>query len=149
MTVEPPRVRQATPDDRDEVFGLACEMAITFVPRRDAFDVSFEAVLHMSDAHLLVVELDGRVAGYLLGFEHPAFFANGPVAWVEEIAVREDLRRGGLGSWLMSAFEDRVRAGGSRLVALATTRAGPFYESLGYRDHAVYFRRSLDEGARQ
>lgn len=76
-------------------------------------------------------------------FEHPAFFANGPVGWVEEIAVREHLRRRGLGSRLMSAFEDRVRERGGRLVALATTRASTFYESVGYDHHAAYYRTYL------
>jgi GNAT superfamily N-acetyltransferase len=92
---------------------------------------------------LLVIDVDGRVGGYLLGFEHPAFFANGPVAWVEEIAVHEGLRRQHLGSRLMTAFEDGVRERGGRLVALATTRAGSFYEAIGYARHAAYFRKIL------
>jgi GNAT superfamily N-acetyltransferase len=93
---------------------------------------------------LLVVETDdGEVGGYLLGFEHPAFFANGTVAWVEEIAVDESLRRQNLGSQLMSAFENEIRDRDGRLVALATTRASNFYEAIGYNRHAAYFRKIL------
>jgi hypothetical protein len=28
--------------------------------------------------------------GYLLGFAHLTFYANGPVGWVEEVLVRQD-----------------------------------------------------------
>lgn len=70
-------------------------------------------------------------------------FANGPVGWVEEIAVRENARRQHLGSLLMTAFEDGVRERGGRLVALATTRASSFYEAIGYDRHAAYYRKYL------
>lgn len=94
-------------------------------------------------ATLLVAELGDRVLGYLLGFDHPSFFANGPVAWVEELAVQAGHRRHGLGSLLMEAFEVEVRGRGVRLVALATTRAGGFYLAIGYTEHAAYFRKLL------
>jgi GNAT superfamily N-acetyltransferase len=136
-----PRVRAATINDIEEVFELARLMAITFEPDRGAFQATYETVLDASDAHLLVVDVSGRVGGYLLGFEHPAFFANGQVAWVEEIAVRTELRRHRLGALLMATYEDGVRSRGGRLVALATTRAGAFYEALGYDNHAAYYRK--------
>ena len=138
-------VRAATVDDLDEVFALVGVLAITFVPRRDAFDAAFRSVLASPDAQLLVVQVGERVGGYLLGFEHPTFFANGPVAWVEEIAVHADLRRRHLASHLMRAFEDGVRGRGGRLVALATTRAGTFYEAIGYDNHASYYRKLLQD----
>lgn len=136
-------VRLATLDDIDQVFELATMMALTFSPDREVFGVSYRSVLDEPGAHLLVVDADGAVAGYLLGFEHPAFFANGPVAWVEEIAVRSDLRRRRLGTRLMTTYERAVRGRGGRLVALATTRAGHFYEALGYTSHAAYYRKLL------
>lgn len=135
--------RAAATSDLEDVFELAKLMALTFAPERDAFTPTFHSVLDDPSAQLLVVDLDGRVGGYLLGFEHVAFFANGPVAWVEEIAVHTHLRRQHLGAQLMSAYEDSVRARGGRLVALATTRAGHFYEALGYTNHAAYYRKIL------
>lgn len=118
-------------------------MAISFTVAPDAFHRSFAAILGDPDAHLLVIDVDGRVGGYLLGFEHPAFFANGPVAWVEEIAVQGGLRRRNLGSQLMHGFENAMRDRGGRLVALATTRAEAFYEALDYERHAAYYRTIL------
>ena len=125
------------------MFELAGVLAKTFTPRRDAFAVTLDEVVRSPDAHLLVAVLEGRVVGYLLGFRHRAFFANGVVAWIEEIAVGEDVRRRGLGSLLVAEFEERQRRADVRLVALATTRAGPFYAALGYADHATYHRKVL------
>ncbi|HMH89603.1 MAG TPA: hypothetical protein VK586_00830 [Streptosporangiaceae bacterium] len=56
-----------------------------------------------SDRRLLVAADEGGCLGYVLGFAHPAFYANGPVAWVEEIPAYDpagahplDARRPGL-----------------------------------------------------
>ncbi len=81
--------------------------------------------------------------GYCLGFDHVAFYANGRVAWVEEIAVRADARRQGIGAGLMAAFEAWAKDRGSRVAALATRRAAPFYAALGYTESAAYFRKLL------
>jgi len=137
------RVRPANDSDREAVLELATVMAVSFTVERGPFLRSFAAVLDAPSAHLLVIDSGSTVGGYLLGFEHPAFFANGSVAWIEEIAVRENLRRQNLGSRLMAAFEDGVRERESRLVALATTRASNFYEAIGYTRHAAYYRKNL------
>ena len=136
-------VRPADAGDAEVVFELAAMMAVSFTVEWEPFLRSFAAVLEVPDAHVLVAESGPTVGGYLLGFEHPAFFANGPVGWVEEIAVREHLRRQHVGSRLMSAFEDGVRERGGRLVALATTRASSFYEAIGYDRYAAYYRTYL------
>lgn len=136
-------MRRATGADAEPVRALAADMAVSFTVDDQAFHRSFDAVVDASDAHLLVVDAGTGVGGYLLGFEHPAFFANGPVAWVEEIAVQPDLRRLGLGSLLMSTFEDEARGRGCALVALATHRASSFYETIGYHRYATYYRKNL------
>ena len=79
--------------------------------------------------------------GYLLGFTHLTFFANGPVGWVEEVFVVDRCRGGGVGRVLMDAFEAWAVGRDCALVALATRRAAPFYRALGYEESAVYFRK--------
>ncbi len=135
-------VRPAVPDDAEAVRVLAAEVALTFAPDSAAFAASFAAVRAARHAHLLVVDIDEMVGGYLLGVEHPTFFANGPVGWIEELGVRADLRRHGLGAQLVRAFEERVRPR-CRLVALATTRADTFYQAIGYQRRARYLRKLL------
>lgn len=136
-------VRKATPGDTDALFELARQLATSFRPQRNAFERCLRELTADPSAWLAVAERDGIVLGYCLGFDHIAFYANGRVAWVEEIVVRPEWRRSGLGVRLMTAFEDWARSRGAKLVALATRRAAPFYTALGYEESAVYFRKLL------
>ena len=136
-------IREAALDDADSLFALVKDFAMSFKADRGAFDLSFKEFLADEDAWLHVAEEDGEVIGYCLGFDHYAFYANGRVSWVEEIMVREDKRKEGVGRALMDAFEEWAKSRGSRLVGLATRRAAPFYEALGYEDSAVFFRKLL------
>jgi predicted N-acetyltransferase YhbS len=136
-------IRRATHADEPAVYELAADMATSFTVDRDAFRSSFRSLLDADDALVLVAEVDDRVGGYVLGFTHLAFYANGPVAWVEEIAVQQSLRRQRLGALLMEEFESRVGTAGARLVALATRRAADFYDAIGYEPSATYFRKLL------
>ena len=112
-------------------------------PERAAFENALADIISNDDANLSVAEVDGEVVGYCLGFDHYSFYANGRVAWVEEITVKEPLRRRGLGKLLMENFEEWSSNRGNKLVALATRRAASFYERIGYEDSATFFRKLL------
>jgi hypothetical protein len=43
----------------------------------------------------------------------------------------------------MQDFERWAAERGAKLVALATRRAAPFYQALGYQESATYFRKLL------
>jgi GNAT superfamily N-acetyltransferase len=159
------RVRPAGPADRDQVWPLARALATSYVVERPAFNRSFAALLADPTALLLIAnhpatpsapsdhneegsggagaEGGGEVVGYLLATSHPAFHANGLVAWVEEVMVAEPARGTGVGRQLMAVAEAWGRRRGARYVALATRRAAPFYRALGYEDSAVYFKKPL------
>ena len=135
----------------EPLFALVERFAASFAADRSAFERSLELVLADESAWLGIAEaepLDSTPdpVGYCLGFAHPAFYANGSVAWVEEIMVREDMRGQAVGRRLMEAFEEWAAGRGCRLVALATRRAAPFYAALGYEESAAYFRKLLPEG---
>jgi GNAT superfamily N-acetyltransferase len=138
-------IRRANADDGGAVADLAAELAQSFAFSRAQFDLSYPALL-AADGACLLVAADGRERlGYLLGFRHLTFYANGPVAWVEEVVVRRQDRGRGVGRALMSAWaagQDCI------LIALATRRAAPFYRALGYEESAVYFRKVLEDQAR-
>ena len=136
-------VRMATKDDADALFDLAREFATSFVTERPAFDIALANVISSDGANLSVAEVDGEVIGYCLGFDHHTFYANGRVAWVDEITVKKALRRRGIGRVLMENFEDWSSERGNRLVALATRRAALFYRGIGYDESATYFRKLL------
>jgi GNAT superfamily N-acetyltransferase len=139
----PADIRRAEPGDADEMAGLAAELALSFPFSREQFLISYPALLATDGACLLLAAPGAESVGYLLGFRHLTFYANGPVAWVEEMVVRERNRGRGIGAALMSAFERWAAAEGCALVALATRRAAPFYLAQGYEESAIYFRKVL------
>jgi GNAT superfamily N-acetyltransferase len=141
-------VRTAGAGDRDDVAALAAALAQSFAFSRERFDASYPALLADPGACLLLAARGPRAVGYLLGFRHLTFYASGPVAWVEEVAVRRPDRGQGAGAALMSAFERWAAGHGCALVALATRRAAPFYRAIGYEESAAYFRKVLDGPAR-
>lgn len=137
------QIRRAEAGDADGVADLAAELAQSFTFSPERFRANYPALL-AADGACLLLAVDGHESlGYLLGFRHLTFYANGPVAWVEEIVVRGHDRGRGIGGALMSAFEHWAAAQGCTLVALATRRAAPFYRALGYEESATYFRKVL------
>lgn len=136
-------VRPAQDSDVVALFPIVVEFATSFVPEWGPYEATFRSLLKDDHACFLVGDLEGSPVGYLLGFDHPTFFANGLVAWVEEVAVCSSLRGKGLGRALMTAFEEWATSRGCKLAALATRRAAGFYRALGYEESATYFRKLL------
>jgi len=143
------QVRPADASDAAAVADMASELAQSFTFARTRFDRSYPALLASDGACLLLAVNGHDHLGYLLGFEHLTFYANGPVAWVEEVFVRGQHRGCGVGRALMSAYEQWAISRDCALVALATRRAAPFYRALGYEESAIYHRKILDAQAGQ
>jgi len=140
MSIE---IRPATAADSPGVFALAKDFAVSFAPAADQFARSFDQLLATDGVLILVAGEGGQTLGYLLALDHPALWANGRVAWIEEVTVRADRRRQGIGRRLVREFENWARSRGSRVAALATRRAAGFYAALGYDASATYFRKIL------
>lgn len=136
-------IRHARPGDADAVADLAAGLAQSFTFSRASFDLSYPALLAAHDACLLLATDGEEYLGYLLGFRHLTFYANGQVGWVEEVFVRQQNRGRGTGRALMSTFEQWAADQGCTLIALATRRAAPFYRALGYEESAIYHRKVL------
>jgi GNAT superfamily N-acetyltransferase len=77
-----------------------------------------------------------------MGLLAPMFVYDG-LAFVQELFVVDDRRGQGHGRDLMTAFHAVAAARGMGVAALATRRAGAFYEALGYTTSAAYYRRDL------
>jgi GNAT superfamily N-acetyltransferase len=137
-------IRPADAGDADAIAGLAAELAQSFLFSPEQFRLSYPVLLATDSACLLLAVEDEERLGYLLGFQHLTFYANGPVAWAEEVLVRRQDRGRGIGRALMSAFEQWALTQGCVLAALATRRAAPFYRALGYEESAAYFRKVLN-----
>ncbi len=137
------QIRYGTTDDAEAVCDLAGQLAQSFPFSQARFHDNYAALLSSDDACLLVAADTDGVLGYLLGFSHRTFYANGPVAWVEEILVRPQARGRGIGRALMQALERWATQRNCVLSALATRGAAPFYLALGYEESATYLRKVL------
>lgn len=138
-------IRNAGPADRDSIWPLARDFANSFAVDRDTFNTTLDAIGSDQTALLLVAEKPAAgVVGYLLATSHLTLFANGPVAWVEEVMVDQHSRRAGVGRRLMNTAEEWATSAGAAYIALATRRADQFYRAMGYEDSAVFFRRQLN-----
>ena len=85
-------IRLAKDADRDAVFYLARDLATSFEVDRQEFDSVFDRIQREDSIWLGVAESNAEVIGYLLGLDHMTFYANGRVAWIEEVVVRQDWR---------------------------------------------------------
>lgn len=136
-------IRIAQTEDCLLVFPLAKEMATSFEVERECYERSFHEILRDPAAICLVAEKNEEIIGYLIGFDHRAFYANGRVSWVEEIFVKETDRKKGIGKSLMDGFEEWCIERGSKLVGLATRRASRFYEAIDYEESATFYRKII------
>lgn len=142
-------VRAAVVSDAEAVWPLTLAFATTFVPDKAAHSRVFADLVESSEALVLLAEHPdaGRAVGYLVAHVHPALFANGLVAWTEELMVDEPYRRMGCGSLLVGVCEEWAADRGAHYIALATRRAAAFYGSLGYVQSAAFLRKRLSGGA--
>lgn len=136
-------VRKAALQDMDRIFELVKDFATSFNPQKELFLQSYKDMLSDKKVFILVADNGDKIVGYSLGFIHSTFFANGNVAWLEEIMVDDQFRRSGIGSKLIKAFEHKALEYDCKLVALATRRAAGFYSAIGYEESATYFRKLL------
>ena len=138
-----PRFRRAAREDvpdivrmlADDPLGGTRESYVSPLP--DAYYATFEAIGVDPNNELIVVELDGRVAGVLQLTYLPSLSHRGSWrAQIEGVRIDAAVRSAGLGRRLIVWAIDRARARGCRLVQLTTDKRRPdairFYESLGF-----------------
>lgn len=139
-----PTIRLARPDDREDIWRLLGDLAISFTPDRACFDPALDATLRAPDTLAVVADVpDTGVVGYLIASCRTTLFANGPEVWVAELIVDERLRRSGVGRALMTSAESWARERGATRASLATSRAHDFYRALGYEGSSTYYCKTL------
>ncbi|HEX2033899.1 MAG TPA: GNAT family N-acetyltransferase [Chloroflexota bacterium] len=133
-------VRPAQMADAEAVFALLCQFAVSYHPRREAFDRHYPQLLRADHATCLVAEVAGRVVGYALAFRLLTLFANGPVTELQELMVDPAHRRRGIGRRLVEAVVERARQAGALEVTVPTRRARDYYRRLGFEETATYLK---------
>jgi GNAT superfamily N-acetyltransferase len=139
------QIRPALASDADAVFSLLNELDVSYLPDREAFDVTFDSFVEgESNALLFVAEIDGVVRGYALTTVTRLLYTNGSSAQLQELVVESSAQGVGVGSLLVETTERACRERGVRQLTVASRRASGFYERLGYGSTADYLKRSFD-----
>jgi len=138
------KIRPATAKDSAAIFELVNQLHSSMSVASTDFQTTFNLVLQRSENVCLVTLLNDTTVGYVSGYYHPVLISGGNVAFVDEIVIRSDLRGKGIGTTLMSEFEDWAKAQSCCLIGLATGGAKSFYEQLGYKSGAGYYKKKLN-----
>lgn len=134
-------IRPADADDESQLLRLVGLFPTTKPVASPAFRAAFHAKLGDPRSYLAVAEQGPDLQGCVGGYCHPALYAAGSTAWVDELLVEPAARGHGVGRALMLAFERWAESKGCALVSLATRNAGRFYERLGYESTAAYYKK--------
>jgi GNAT superfamily N-acetyltransferase len=142
LTPEPVFRRAARADLEDIVRLLAADPLGArreeyTLPLPGQYRAAFEAIDRDPNNELVVVELEGRVAGVLQLTYIPYITYRGSWrALIEGVRVDSSLRSSGIGRKLFAWAIERAREKGCHMVQLTSDKARPdairFYESLGF-----------------
>lgn len=134
------KVRDFQKEDLNEFIAMASDFysgdATLFPAGTDNFTKTFEQSLNKSPLMRgLIIEHDGKIAGYALLAFYWSCEAGGTVVQLEDLYIKSDFRSAGLGSqfmdWLLKEYSDTVAR--FRLeVCPKNGRVKNFYEKYGF-----------------
>lgn len=137
------QIVSARASDADIVFVMATALSLDGGLDRTAFNTQFEDVLRSERSVALLATDESKVVGYAVGALVPMPIYMGGAAFLQELYVDESKRRDGVGTALVEAFTEWAAQLGAARVILATSRAGAFYESIGFSTRAQYYQRAV------
>ncbi len=141
MSADTLRIREATPDDAEQVIHIWRESGLVR-PWHDSAAEARAAIASPSAAVLIGSNDSGDIATVLAGFE-------GLRGWIYRLGVLPNHPRVGYGRQMAAAAEDWLREQGAPKVELLVRKANEtglaFWTSLGYRfEDSVVLGKRLD-----
>jgi len=137
------QIREARDEDAKGVLELAKEFPSSTKLDENFFLKAWGNKLVDPNSYIGVAESENSIIGYISGYLHFAFYANGSTFWVDEILVNENMRRNGVGRNLVESVVPWIGNRDCKIIALATNGAKKFYSELGFQDSARYFKKCL------
>jgi ribosomal protein S18 acetylase RimI-like enzyme len=136
----------------DEMHRQRCPQIFQRPPGPARERAYIQGLLADEDHGLFVAEVDGRVAGFLHVMAHDTppipILVPRRLAVVDNLVVRRDLRRAGIGRALMERAEQWARPQGATEIDLTVFEfnagAIAFYRSLGYETRTRRMSKGLD-----
>jgi ribosomal protein S18 acetylase RimI-like enzyme len=149
----PPAIRAATAADLDAIIALHAETLAYFADiapegfaaalrqpaDMQALHGTFSEALDDEDSQLLVAELDGRLAGYVMGFveRYSDDLIEAPYLSIVYLAATPEARGQGVARTLVDALLERARQLGLSVAELrvweGNAPAQTLYEQLGFK----------------
>lgn len=147
-------IRPATVEDADIILAFVKELA-TF--EREPHAVKASAADFRRDGWgpdpvfaAWIAELDGEPVGFALAFRNYSTWEGRPGLFVEDLYVRPEARRHGVGKRLLAEVARQAVARGCRRVDLNVLHWNPargFYAAIGFRPMEDWMPYRLDGGA--
>jgi GNAT superfamily N-acetyltransferase len=137
------KIREAMMKDAEDVIALAKNFPSPTKLDETFFHLAWGKKLTDPNSYIGVAEVGSSIVGYISGNLHLAFYANGTTFWVDEIFVKEDMRKNGVGRSLMESIIPWIGGKDCRLIALATNNAKEFYSELSFQDSARYYKKCI------
>ena len=137
------QIKEAINEDFESVLALAKKFPSPTELDEDHFKIAWIEKINDPNSYVGVALEKKSIVGYISGYLHSAFYANGSTFLVDEIFVVEDKRGSGVGRHLMESITHWTGERNCKLIALATNGAKDFYSALGFQDSARYFKKYL------
>ena len=132
-------VRPSAPDELSEPLSFLEESLRNGEPVPPPFAGRLARAVERRDLELLAAWADGGVVGVTVLAFRPSISLGATFASIEDLYVKPDARRRGVGRALLGAVGKRCKERGVSYVEVQTDEAAAFYMSLGYE---------LEEGVR-
>jgi len=133
------RIRELSIDDYDALVALWEESGLPYKPTGREARGHIARELEGSSSIFLVAEVDGNLAGAVLGTH------DGRKGWINRLSVAPKHRQKGIGRALVQAVEERLAEIGIEIVTclVETWNEGSmaFFKAIGYvrHDDIIYF----------
>ena len=123
-------IRKAKPSDHDDVI-IALQ---NWWGGRDLSAMLPKLFLNHFDDTSLVIEKEGQMIGFLIGFMSPGLKNE---AYVHFMGVHPDFRKAGLGNQLLTSVEMEARRNGIHQLFILTTHSSHWFLEHGFIDDSL------------
>jgi GNAT superfamily N-acetyltransferase len=126
-------VRLSAPDELSEPLSLLEESLRYGEPVLPPFAGQLARAVERGNLELLAAWADGGPVGVIVLAYRPSISLGATFASIEDLYVKPDARRRGVGRALLGAVGERCKERGVSYVEVQTDEAVAFYMSLGYK----------------
>ncbi len=131
-----PVIRTMVPSDLDRIVEI--DIKVLGKPRPDYWEIKLKLVEKRSQVSSLVAELDGKVIGFIIGYESRwEYGVQENIGWIDTIGIDPDYQRKGIAKILFTEMTNNLKKVGVDTIITFVTRLDwkvlKFFNSLGFQ----------------